>query len=420
MAETPFNRSTKCARSPPPLPAPPLPPVTPPAPRPQSPAKMEDALEVVSTPEIQSWMSSIEQCLSEVCSISAEGKLNMEQKLRISSLCRKVSHGTSQLAVQYQSVKFRAVRAHSTIKTLEDHVKQLQQQDTTLQDLKRSIDSSLKPATGVSFADMVKKGDNKFIQPANISSVAIYPNDKVKTSEETKTLVQKIIHPEQLKLHVRGLRKTKNGGVIISTDTKDDVEKLKQSVQIINSGLTIDEPPKRKPRVVVIGVPNSMQENEVFTCIYHQNLADKLQDCSLETFVSTIKLSHKSGKKDAVTCNYVIEVPATIRKALITNSRVFINWSSCPVRDFTLVTRCYKCQQYGHAAKSCRELSYTCGHCGEQGHSIKECTRKAEEPKCATCLHFKKPNKHVTGATDCPAKIMAEHRYINSIDYGDT
>lgn len=98
--------------------------------------------------------------------------------------------------------------------------------------------------------------------------------------------------------------------------------------------------------------------------------------------------------------------------------RAFINWSSCPVRDFTLVTRCYKCQQYGHAAKSCRETTYICGHCGELGHSIKECTKKEEEPKCATCLHFKKPSNHKTGAADCPAKIMAENRYINSIDYG--
>lgn len=70
------------------------------------------------------------------------------------------------------------------------------------------------------------------------------------------------------------------------------------------------------------------------------------------------------------------------------------------------------------SVKSCRETTYTCGHCGELGHSIKECTKKAEEPKCATCLHFKKPSTHNTGAADCPAKIMAENRYINSIDYG--
>lgn len=415
MASSPFSRGDRCMRSPPPTPVPTDTPKPEPAhaSHPQTPTHRNE-LEVISTPEIQNWMKTIDQYLGEVCVIASESKLNSEQKMRISALCRKIGHGTSQMAVQYQSVKMKAVIANSTVQRLEDQIDLSQQ----LQELKTTFGASIKPNTGSSFADMVKKGTNKFIQPLNLSSVAIYPNNKLTSSDETKSLVQKIICPEQMKLQVRGLRKTKNGGVIISTETKDDIEKVKKSMQSTNSGLTVEEPQKRKPRVVIIGVPSIMQEMEVFTCLYNQNLAGKLQDCSLETFLSSIKLSHKSGKKDADTCNFIIEVSAQIRKALICKDRVFVDWSSCPVRDFTLVTRCYKCQQYGHAAKSCRETTYTCGHCGELGHSIKECTKKAEEPKCATCLHFKKPSNHKTGAADCPAKIMAENRYINSIDYG--
>ncbi|KAG7296736.1 hypothetical protein JYU34_020651, partial [Plutella xylostella] len=81
-----------------------------------------------------------------------------------------------------------------------------------------------------------------------------------------------------MKLHVTGLRKTRNGGVVISTDTKEDIEKLKQSKQLTTSGLTIDEPHKRKPRAAIIGVPVKMQDSDVFNYLYHQNLADKLQD----------------------------------------------------------------------------------------------------------------------------------------------
>lgn len=359
-------------------------------------------------------MKTIEDCLNEVCAISEAGKLNTEQKLRISNLCRKVGHGTSQMAVAYQSLKQKAVQAYSSIQTLQGDLKLSQE----LQDLKLSIQESAKPSTkGTSFADMVKKSPNNFIQPERDNSVTIYPNDKLKSSDETKSLVQKLINPEQMKLHVKGLRKTRNGGVVISTETKEDIEKLKQSAQIKNSGLTIDETQKRRPRIVVIGVPTSMPEIEVISCLYHQNLADNPQCETFDTFFDTIKMSHKSGKKNSETCNYIIEVPAAIRKALITKDKVFINWSSCPVRDFTLVTRCYKCQQYGHAAKFCRESTVTCGHCGEQGHTIKECQKKTNDAKCATCLRFKKPSNHITGDAVCPAKIMAEKRYISTIDY---
>lgn len=159
-----------------------------------------------------------------------------------------------------------------------------------------------------------------------------------------------------------------------------------------------------------------MTETEVYNCIFQQNLADKLKGMTLENFLSSVRLSHKSGRKNAETCNYVIEVPAEVRKALIINDRVFINWSSCPVRDFTLVTRCYKCQQYGHAAKTCRGVNTICGHCGE-AHEIKDCPKKVEPPKCATCLQFKKPSNHKTGDPDCPARQMAEKRYISLVDY---
>ncbi|XP_028164931.1 uncharacterized protein LOC114366173 [Ostrinia furnacalis] len=404
MEGSPFNRSALTQRSPPPTPTQQAPPAAP----------VMEPLEVVATSELQNWMKSIEQCLNEVCIISSEGKLNTDQKLRISNLCRRVSNGTSQMAVQYQSLKQKAIQAHSNIQVL----KESQDISQQLQDLKKSIEVTSKPISGAfSFADMVKKSPVNFIQPKNFSSVAIYPNDKMKSSEETKSLVQKIIKPEEMKLHVRGLRKTRDGGVIISTNSKDDIEKIKQSTQLRTSGLIIDETKKRKPRIIVLGVPASMDETEVFKCIYHQNLADKLQNTSLEAFMSSIKLSHKSGRKDTETCNYVIEVTAQIRKTLIANDRVFVNWSSCPVRDFTLVTRCYKCQQYGHAAKTCREANITCGHCGEVGHVLKDCNKKDEPSKCATCLHFKKPNNHKTGDAECPAKKLAEQRYINTIDY---
>ncbi|XP_047985274.1 uncharacterized protein LOC125234953 [Leguminivora glycinivorella] len=85
--------------------------------------------------------------------------------------------------------------------------------------------------------------------------------------------------------------------------------------------------------------------------------------------------------------------------------------------DFTLVTRCFKCQLYNHAAKTCKMDCNICGHCGEAGHTIKECPKKDAPPKCATCSHFRKPSDHQTGDPDCPARQMAEKRFINSIDY---
>nr|XP_049706814.1 uncharacterized protein LOC126056783 [Helicoverpa armigera] len=386
---------------------------SPPAATPRSHAQ-DETIEVFSTPEIQSWMSSIEQCLNEVSITVSEGKMNSEQKLRVTSLCRKVGYGVSQMAVQYQSLKHKALQNYATLQTLKEN----QDLASSLTEIKQELQDTLikhKPES-TSFADMVK-GTKSLIRPHAISSVAIYPSDHTKTSEETKNLVQKIVCPEEMKLKVRGLRKTRNGGVIISTETKDDMLKVKETVERSTSALTVDEPQKRKPRIIIIGVPTDMAEKEVFKSIYDQNIVDKLPTLTKDTFLTSIKLSHKSGKRDADSCNYIVEVPASIRKVLVNQNRLYINWTSCPVHDYTLVTRCFKCQQYGHASKTCKSATSTCGHCGGEGHATQECSSKEEPPKCATCKRYKKPYNHKTGDSECPARKAAEYRYINSVDY---
>lgn len=408
--DSPFGRSQLVRRSPPPTPSP--------ADQNQTREPTQQAAtenEYVSTSEIQRWIGSIDTILSEVCSIVADGKMNSEQKLRVTNLCRKVSHGTSQMAVLYQSLKQKSIQAHTTIQ----HLQVQQNVAESLCQFREVVETKMSrtESEGTSYANMVKKSADTFIRPENLSSIAIYPSDKKKTSDDTKSLVQKIISPEELKLHVRGLRKIRNGGVIIRTDSKGDIEKLKSSQKLVSSGFTVEEPSKRRPRIVVIGVPVALTEKEVFDCIYLQNLADKLPNTTHESFLEMIKLSHKSGKKDRPTCNYILEIPANIRKILMDQGRIFINWTSCPVKDFTIVTRCFNCQQFGHAAKFCRETGPTCNLCGETGHSFKECINKSSPPQCATCKRFKRKNDHPTGDVNCPARKYAEDSYINSIDY---
>ncbi|KAI5641161.1 hypothetical protein NE865_06630 [Phthorimaea operculella] len=251
-----------------------------------------DPPKVVSTDQIHNWIQATEVCLSEICTLTGESKLNMEQKIKVQNLCRKISTNNSQVAAAYQSAKQHAISNYK------DHQATLEKEDilVEIQKLKECIKETAQPQTSLTFADAIKTGTKSVIRPSNLSSIAIYPNDKLKSSEETKTLVQKIIKPEEMKLHVRGLRRVKNGGVIISTDSKEDIEKLKQSVQLNSCDVTIDEPHKRKPRIIVIGLPATMPEKDVYKCIYEQNLADKLQDWTWEKFLSSIKLSHKSDQ----------------------------------------------------------------------------------------------------------------------------
>lgn len=402
---SPFNRSGLTPRSP----------QAPPPPRDQEDVPPEpDQPQVFATSDLQNWLSGIERFLTEICSTATEGKLNSDQKLKIHTLCRKIGHGTSQMVVQYQSVKQKFLSAQMSLQTMSEK----RELAHHLELLTSAVfDNKQQNTETLSYASMTKKGTQHLIRPSKLSTVAIFPEDKKKTSEETRALVQTIINPEELKLQVRGVWNTKNGGVIISSENKEDIKKLKSSEKLTSSGLTVAEQDKRKPKMIVFGLPKDLEEKEFFDHLFVQNIAPKLSDLSRDQFIRCVRLSHKSGKKEAQTCNFILEIPANIRNVLKNQERVFINWSSFPIRDFTHVSRCFKCHQYGHSAKFCRDRNPTCGHCGQIGHEMRDCSKREVAPVCATCLRYKKPSNHRTGDEHCPARKHAVSRYIESTDY---
>lgn len=60
------------------------------------------------------------------------------------------------------------------------------------------------------WAHMVKRESKTSLDSrGNLSSVAIYSNDNLKSSEETKALVQKIVLSKEMTLHFRDVGITK-------------------------------------------------------------------------------------------------------------------------------------------------------------------------------------------------------------------
>ncbi|KAJ8707735.1 hypothetical protein PYW07_011412 [Mythimna separata] len=144
------------------------------------PSALEENFETVDTNDISNWLISIEKCLHKVCSIAQEGKLNSDQKLKISSLTRNIGHSVSQMAVYYQDLKLKAKEVGSSVRAIREKY------DLTncLENFQHSIQTRIqenwtKPtkAEKVSFADMVKTNKNNFLRPNNFSSIAIYPTD---------------------------------------------------------------------------------------------------------------------------------------------------------------------------------------------------------------------------------------------------
>lgn len=249
----------------------------------------------ISSDKLSEWLISVEGLLQNICSIVAEGKLNTEQKLNINSFCRSIQGSASQISVHYQTLKQNFLLCKEKL----EHLADKHDLCPTMDDIKYLLENPQevlkKPEP--SFADMVRKGADIYIKPKPTSFLTIFPKNKDESSEDTKNLIQNIIRHDVMKIQVRNIRKIRNGGVLINTESKEDISKIKMDEKLASSGLTIEEPSKRSPRIIKFGVPSALSEKEFFDCLFEQNVANKLPNVSKEKFMSGVKFSHKSSKK---------------------------------------------------------------------------------------------------------------------------
>ncbi|CAK9820466.1 Uncharacterized 50 kDa protein in type I retrotransposable element R1DM [Anthophora quadrimaculata] len=277
--------------------------------------------------------------------------------------------------------------------------------------------NSNKPA--LTYAEKVKVRSN-VVPPTAIKPprnvVTVYPseNSAFKDSDETKKAIVNCMAPAEEKLKIRNVRKINNKGVLIETETPQDIKNLMNSSKLVTAGLKVGLPQKKKPRMIIHNIPLDKNEQEIMKAIHDQNL----EELPITKFSEDFKLAFKTGDRSRSKVNWVVEVTPDIRDTLKKSGRVFIDWYACHTQDFLSVSRCYKCQAFGHVSKYCTAKDDTCGHCAQPGHSYKDCKVKTQNPSCINCKRVNKPHNHSTRDKDCPAYEHALRTYINKTDYG--
>lgn len=251
--------------------------------------------------------------------------------------------------------------------------------------------------------------------PRNVVTVFPVEGTSIANSDQTKERVMGSIKPVTEKLKIRNLRKIRNNGVLIETETREDLELILKSKKLEEAGLKAGLPNKMLPRLIIYDVPRDLSEDSLVEAMHMQNadFMNKLQ------FNKEFKLVFKTGNKKKDVVNWVAEVSPSLRKLLVSKNRVFVGWRSCNIQDFINLTRCYRCQSFGHIAKYCKASSDTCGHCGEDGHNFENCPNKNKRETCVHCKRIKKSDEHSSRAKNCPVYMMALEQYINKINYGE-
>lgn len=256
---------------------------------------------------------------------------------------------------------------------------------------------------------------NKRIQEvrAPIYAIKISPTSTLnaQSHEQVLSVLKKSFDPVANGINITRMRNTRDNSIIIETSSASDLEKITKSAQLKKAGLSAEKTSGENPRLVIRGVPKDMTAEDVQSALNKQNLVNINN--------ATARVCYKTGKRDAHSDNWVIEVSPVARNFLLTKGRLGVGWISCPVSDYIESPRCFKCQQFGHIAKFCEKTKDTCGHCATEGHNYKECTLREQPPVCTNCKKANRGNTaHASNSRACPLYQSRVEFRVARINYG--
>ena len=167
--------------------------------------------------------------------------------------------------------------------------------------------------------------------------------------------------------------KTKNDQLILKLRNKNEVEVMRKALlekESIKDNSRITTSKRGRDRLILLSVSKEIEEEDLAK-ILGEELDEQNMDYEIER-----KLVTKAGNH-----NWVINVDERAKSYLLARKRICIDYERIRVVEYIQITRCYRCQKFGHTSYKC-ENAQVCPKCVEN-HAEKEC--KSEVLKCGNC-----------------------------------
>ncbi|KAK5637742.1 hypothetical protein RI129_000076 [Pyrocoelia pectoralis] len=295
------------------------------------------------------------------------------------------------------------------------------------EDIADAVSRKISQATAhpTTYANMVKVQAAMQVTPTippPFHSVVVFPElppgKEPPLSSETRKRVMETLKPSDTGLQIAAVRNLgKSGAIMISTTSAAAQSQLLNHPALSSEGLRAEIARKDQPRLKIFDAPKEMDAAAIAQAIRKQNL----EDVSATDFNKHFKIVHMFPSK--IRNNIAIaECSPEIRQRLLNQGRIYINFESCRVLDHIQVTRCFKCQAFGHPSKYCSATEDTCSLCAGS-HFYTACPHKDNDEirKCANCVRAKQEvHNHSALSTKCPAYARALDLSIRKTNYGAT
>lgn len=222
----------------------------------------------------------------------------------------------------------------------------------------------------MTFAKVAASRPDPMARVRKLNVVILKPKQGSKI-EGVKERVISALMPVMTNIKVWNIRKIRDRGVFVETESEKDLQAMKEGIEEHIKDIQVGDPRKIGPKILIFDVPKDMKETEVLEELYERNVAET--GLTWDEFKGRVTFRFRTVPVRSKIGNVVIEVDGQIRKHLLSKDRVYIKFGAHRMKDFDMVTRCFKCLSYGHIAKFCTTTESLCRHCCGAGHNVADC-----------------------------------------------
>lgn len=227
------------------------------------------------------------------------------------------------------------------------------------------------------------KKDNdvrSFAQTVAGEVVVIKPkNNELSSSKRTLEAVQKHVNPLALEVGIKEIWNTREGGVAIKCDTRNEIEKVKTAVEKkLSKTYNVVAPNLKNPCIKVIDIVNELTADNLLSHLKKQN-----SFLNLDTTELTVKVIKRMRTKYMS----IIECDPGSHRRILEEGYLYLDWSRCRVFNYVSVFRCFKCGGFGHRRDECKS-AIKCLKCCALDHSTENCV--CDSYSCNNCIEANK------------------------------
>lgn len=287
---------------------------------------------------------------------------------------------------------------------MEEHTKMLLENNKKIEELKAVIEEQKGSLERMTYANVTAGNFEKKTPERNaLHSIIVTSEEETDSGEVVLDKIREAIDAKEGWVKITRVRKAKDRKIIMSCDTKEEREKVKDRLEKAGKHLIVEDVKNKDPLVILKDVLLVNSDEKVMTAMRNQNRAIFQ---GLDESVDRIAIKYRRKARNPHTGHIVVSVSPKIWRRLVDAGAIHIDLQYVRVADQSPLVQCSRCLGYGHSKRLCKESIDLCSHCGGP-HLKPECADwiAGVAPSCKNCSKAKTGRvEHNAFSHDCPIR----------------